>query len=104
MMTRSGCCHGAIPQTWHRQISGILEKIKEALGTLDLRKPFPVLECWDQLIRLGKLIELRREDEFWIIVLWEHLLALREKIARTNEEWVAGMVLKINNLIHEIRG
>jgi hypothetical protein len=104
MMTRSGYCYGPIPQTWHKQISELLAEIRESLGPLESGRPFPIFECWDQTFRLEKLIELRREDIFWITALSERLLTLREKLSKMKEDWVAGTVWKIDNLIHEIRG
>jgi hypothetical protein len=103
MMTRSGYCYGPIRQDWHQQISEILKEVKEILEPSG-KKEFIPLVSWDQVFRLEQFIDLKREDEYWIMTLPEYLMVLRNGLSQLNREGAERMMQKIDNLIHEIRG
>jgi hypothetical protein len=88
----SGKVYGPLHPAWLEIIEEISDRIRVALGLPSEEDTKPMKNIRKLLIRLGDMIHLAREDDYWFMRLPEILRRVLDEMFEIEEFWVPSVV------------
>jgi hypothetical protein len=101
--TRSGKSYGPLKPEMIQEIAEIIDQVQTALGPSDPQGPKDLEKTRRLLRRLGNMLHLSRESEYWNIVLPAMLKRLRERLWEIDEFWSATVNRNLTSIISEFQ-
>jgi hypothetical protein len=103
MYTGSGKVYGPLNTAWLEMIENLSERIRSALGIPSDEDTLALTTTRTLLTRLGEMIFLSREDDYWFVTLPEILKRILDELFEIQEFWVPAVVRDLVYTIECIR-
>jgi hypothetical protein len=101
--TRSGKSYGPLKPEKIQEIAEIIDQVQTALGPSDPQGSKDLEKTRRLLRRLGNMLHLSRESEYWNIVLPAMSKRLRERLWEIDEFWSATVNRNLTSIINEFQ-
>jgi hypothetical protein len=102
--TRSGKVYGPLHPEWLEITESIADRIQVALRAPIENDTLPMKNIRRLLLRLGEMVRLSREGDYWFVTIPEILRKILDNLFDIDEFWVPTVIRDLISTIEGLRG